>query len=1278
MGKNDLQTAQSDWAKRIDKYISAGIPQSVWEPIASADMKKVYTNASSPMTNENADTEVYAAWKGSNPIPESPRHRSGLFGTLDTIASNIVPDIGNIITDLPRGLYDLGKNVVSPKQWENTGHDLSQALTDAGKGSYGQALRDATQSPLLSLIPGLADAADLTTTKGRQQLEEHPVTAALDVLSLARPLAAASGVALAGSGGSEALTAALDEASTMGKLRGRVDVRKEDPSALAALVSGRPIQAATRGLDRAITAHTGGLQTDLDTGQELGRGQVLSRRALDKVKLDSKNRALSTALNRKQIAGEAIFKDFNTKTLDDIFAPFGNDSQTVAKITAFTEKAAMGDTASMTPQELTVYDKIVQLRATLEDRYTSSGDLIRLQEGLYPHDSPVVKAHNLRSRRAASVEKTADKVAKAQSRHNQAQIALSKAQQVARTAPKENTRELIAAKDGLARAQKSLAIAKKRQATALRFHQVFPTSMGFLRKFKDSQMATYQAQVRLSRAEQRYAKTHAATGPNPIIRGNLQAAAQEAKTAENELSKLSLKHKSNLSRLKKADEIFQRKLIRNPPAHLHEWVRNNFRDRVAKAYEGKQLNENNIPVSRVHELYQLSTFSNAIKEIRNSPTLDRLETYVGKEELNKLWESTVSEGLKLSQYGISPMYFHQVRDADIKSVLSLHIGKTKDVAEAQVRKKAFNLQSSVNNIRAGLSREMLNVIQRDMMQEVYDTALAPHQRTLSELEPIYSKAALKSVGKKTGVRLDHETMTLLEAEWTKFDFDSYGIQRPGTISHTDDIYIPKSLADNLESFSTGGAGVVNFLSHSRAYNRVMGVFRTSVLYGPRHFAHVVIGGLMPIGLDSPSSLVYFPKAYSALHALSSGKPLTAVASSLARDMGTTPEAMTDILRTAGLRFDYRTDAAFKHLQTKQGQKYAQLLTDYWGKTGKRVGDGLSHVEDFAGSLYQLSVALNDIRKGANPYTALEHMRKMVVNLDGFSPFERTILKQIFPFYSFTRFATKFLVQLPFDHPLRVSILSQLSNQAREEWGTGLPQSMMSLFFIGTPGGNGEQWSVNLRNANPFRSVASMFTMAGFMESLNPILQAPFVAAGYNPLNGSAQLYPQVVYDAATGSLVAARPKGDVMLAAEQFIPELGGIDALVGVSDNLRSLQASEPDAFTRELENMFNIPFAVSKYNIPQTRGRTAVNALKGAQNALTAYKKGGDYQDTIGRYALIPYQGYLISPAAFRSYWEAETAALKSQHPGINPAALISKPPTGVATNTLQQLINIYGGSA
>ena len=1157
MSKSTLQSSYSSWSARVVKYEQSGIPASVWAPIAQNDMHKTYTADSTPMTNAEADIAVYSAWKGQSAVQESPRHSGGIMGDIKTVASNIIPDVGNIITSLPRGIGELGKELVTPSTYSNTGNDIGAALAAFSAGQYGQGARDVAKSPLLDLIPGVADVSNLTTAAGRTSLMEHPITAALDVLPITKPLSAATG-AVAG-----------------------IDAGAE--GAAGALRAGKPLSAAVQGIDQSVLG---------------GRGAALTSKLLNKAQLDLKNRMLSSELNREKLVGQDAHRKVTDSDKETIFKELGNDPE---KMIAFSKKLATGDVLGMDATERTVYDKLGAARIKMEDRYTSAGDQVRMEEGMYPKTSPVVKAHNLRDRVGAKYDKATVDLTKAENR---------------------------------------LQVAKSRQAVSVAAAQKVLTGMH----------AT-GAKVTAATREQTL---------RSVARSNT-----EVMRAQRAIATASRKVKDSSKLVKEADKSLQKAVIRDPPAHLHEAIKQNYRRRVAASYSSKTFPDG-IPTEGAASSRILSEYNKVMKDISVTPIMDKFYDYVGKDEAKALFSDSVQEALKLDKEGLGPLYFHSLRDADMEKINSLHLARDKDMPEAQVKKRAFDITSSVMNVRAGYGRESLNIIQRDGMKNVYEKAIKPHEKPLRELmDNIYLPAAQKMIdaGKRRGVSVGDLSKTLLHKEWAEFDFDNYGIKRGTGALKSDSVWIPKSMADNLTQFQEGNRA--DQLLSNRAYQTTMKVFRTSVLYGPRHFAHVVIGGIMPLLLDDPMAITEFPKMWQMFKQLTLGKTFDATG------MPGRPEDWA----TLSSHFDYKTDAGYKMLQTKVGNKYAEMLKDYWAKTGARPGKGIAQIEDAAQSMYQGSVYLRDIKKGVNPVQALEHARKLVVNLDSMSPFERTIMKQVFPFYSFTRFATKFLVQLPFDHPLRVSMLSQLSNQAQEEWGTGLPQTMMSLFFIGEPNAKGDITTVNLRNMNPFRSISNSFTLAGFMSSLNPLLQAPFVAAGFNTLGGTSQLYPEIVYDAQTGGLVAARPKGDLMTAAEGFVPELGALDAYFGISDNLRSLKTTDQGAFDRELMNMFNLPFAISQYNMPQTRGRIAENAYKGAQNALTAYKKSGDFAGTIGRYNLIPYNGQMISPAQFRDYWEKEKAQYGPQNPGADVAALIPKT-TAPTTNTFAELQSYYGG--
>jgi hypothetical protein len=1167
MGKSELDTAYSDWSKRVAKYQTAGIPESVWQPIAQKDLTKTYSQGSTGLTNAEADIAVYSAWRGQSAIQESPRHSGGIFGDISTVLSNIIPDAGELITSLPRGLATLGKELVTPSTYPTIGKDVGTALSDFSSGQYGGGLRELGSTPLLNLLPGVADAADLTTASGRESLLEHPVTAALDVAPIGKGLG-------------------------LGKVAG----------------------GAVRAADEA----TGGIASRA------------ASTALDKLKLNAKNTALSSIMNRGRLADLSAMDQFSSSKLDSMFKELGDDPE---KLVDFTTKARQGDFASMTPEELAVFDKVQAGWGKIQDYHTEQGDLVKLEHGAWPKDSAVVRTYKLRDKQALRVQ--------------------------------EAERNVKIEEEGLRRANEGV---RGVQAEIGHWKQQMENKQAEIKSY----IARVKGPVSSVRRKEIEAGVRRLQGQVGFLQGKVAAAekkmgveVRKQQGAVKRLQKSAGELKGQRARLGKADQVHQRAIVRQPPAHLHEKILQDYRKRVAGEYN-KQKYPDGAPVEGVAEARQIAEYRGVMKDISVTPFMDRFYDYVGRKEAKAILEDTVTEALKLAKEGVAPVYMPHLKERDMENILSVHYARTKDMTESQVKKKALSMESSVMNMRAGFTDAMKEILWRDTLRnEVYPKAIQPHEQEAGGLfDKVFLPHAerLISKGRRRGVSATALATSLMGKEWSYYDLDR-GIREVSGKSRpkSTDKVIPKSMADNLRQFTEGGRA--DTVLNNRAYQTTMGIFRTSVLYGPRHFAHVVVGSLMPLLLDSPSSISQFPKLWELFKTISQGKTFTGKI-----DGHELPPAITS-------HFNSRIDASYKLLQTKVGSRYAELLKDFWAKTGAKPGDKLTQIENAAQSLYQAAVYLNDIKRGGNPMVALEHARKLVVNMDTMSPFERTILKQVFPFYSFTRFATKFLVQLPYDHPLRVAVLSQIANQAYEEWGTGLPQTMMSLFFIGHPTASGDIHTVNLRNMNPFRSITNMFTLGGFMQSLNPILSAPFVAAGLNIMSGTSQMYPEIVYDAQTGDLTTAHPKGDLMQAAEQFVPELGGVDALFGISDNLRSLKSSDQGAFDREIMNMFNIPFAPSQYNLPQTRGRVAENAYKGAENAVTSYKKSGDFAGTIGRYNLIPYHGQLVSPQQFAQYWAQETQTLRSEgYSGSVAAALPT--PTTTTTNILAELQSYYGG--
>lgn len=1256
MAKSQYQSAYNDWSQRIQRYQQAGIPSSVYLPIANRDLSRVYQQGSSTMTNADADTAIYAAWKGANPISETPRHHSGLFGALETVAANVVPDVGNIITGLIRVPQEIGKDIASPKRWEETGHALGSFEGDITTGHVGQALRDLASSHQLSLIPGLADAAALTTEQGRVGLEEHPVTALLDVAPTA------AGKALGA--GARALGAEAEAGGVSG-----------------ALASGQPLRAAARGVDQALQSRLGDTMLGQRAALE-GRGPLgqLGAEALTKLKMDQNSQFALKFVTRMGQLGNNELQMRLANEIAPVLAPLGDDLKARAD---WMEKAQVGNVKDMTPVERGVYQQAMALQKKFMDE--TQGEIVNTPAGPLPIDSPVVRKMRDRERHISNANRAENEYIGHANRLGYAKGELQRLERVQLAKATDKARK------GVEKANASEEYWHKRATASWKLAQKHPDSVELRKFYDDDKMELFKAELRLKDAK--------ATLKNPKVE-----VTGEMKTLGRVVGKLQTQSNRSLADLKKhsnlakiADRRMHQRIVRTSgtgvSATYHPLIREELRTRLHNALEKQMVNkgknlEDQIDVEDLPEGIVLHSYQEAFSRLKSpdGATLSEFKAYIGDKEFKAIFSDSVHEALNMVKGGISPLYFHTPHTDSIDRLLNIKISGMRDTIEAQAKTKLFNYDQSMLDPVQGMTGQAAEITRRRTNQQIYEGVegvakggsggFASHMVQWKDISKDYRKAAEslkqgRSKHKYAHISVGELQRQLIEKDYVKFNFEQYGIRRIAQ-HKAGDMYLPRPMAEVLDYFNSEMSNTkADKLLQSSAYRATMKVFRTSVLWGPRHFVHVVIGGLTALMLSDPSAILEFGKVagpvWGALHGKEM-KPITLNGKEV-----TLPQAFAT-------HFNYETDAGAKIFQQKSGNTMARWMKESWaGKGLEHFNQRMKMVEDFAQSMYQASVYAHHLHfnpdaTGEEAMHFLEHARDMTVNMDGMTPFERTILKQVFPFYSFTRFAVKYLTRLPFDHPLRIAVLSQMSLQAQEEWGTGLPQTMMSLLFMGHPNAAGNIMTMNFRNVNPFRSVSSMFTIAGFVENMNPILQAPFVAMGYNPLSGSGPLYPQVTFDAQTGSLQAVKPKGDLFTAAEQFVPELGGLDAIFGISSNLRTLKATDTGAFDRQLLNMFNIPLAVSSYNIPQERGRVAEDALKGAQNAVTQYRKTGNYADTIGRFALVPYNGSLYTPQQFANYWDQVVAQAKQIAPGAAPSAVIAKPNAPSSSQTLSELINYY----
>lgn len=237
----------------------------------------------------------------------------------------------------------------------------------------------------------------------------------------------------------------------------------------------------------------------------------------------------------------------------------------------------------------------------------------------------------------------------------------------------------------------------------------------------------------------------------------------------------------------------------------------------------------------------------------------------------------------------------------------------------------------------------------------------------------------------------------------------------------------------------------------------------------------------------------------------------------------------------------------------------------------------------------------------------------------------------------TRWALRYLMQYPIDHPIRASILSRLGEQeATYNSAHGIANTMSMLFNFGRPDSKGDQWGTQLRAFNPFRDMASTFTLGGILRALGPVERAVISTTGVNTLSGTPDPFPGIDIDPNTGALVGTVKGASPLTAAEQIVPQLSALDHYLGLSQQARSLRTSDPAAFRRQVFSIFNMPFVPQSYTPTLTAAAHARDQLRVAQNAVSAALKSHDLS-SLSVYNQLPLTSKLkpyFNGASFATY--------------------------------------------
>lgn len=210
----------------------------------------------------------------------------------------------------------------------------------------------------------------------------------------------------------------------------------------------------------------------------------------------------------------------------------------------------------------------------------------------------------------------------------------------------------------------------------------------------------------------------------------------------------------------------------------------------------------------------------------------------------------------------------------------------------------------------------------------------------------------------------------------------------------------------------------------------------------------------------------------------------------------------------------------------------------WSQTKHRIARMNEAVDEIARA-YVYDVHLS---KGRSREFALTRASEAMVDYGNLSPFERSAVRAVVPFYAWQKGIFKLLTHFPTDHPVATGLGLQLGllhqEMMQDRLGGSIPDAYMGLYDIKGLG------VTNVRAFNPFQDSTQLLTADGIGNSINPYIKIFMQMATPPPQPGTTvagvgptgQLEQQVDPGKALGFLGASLPQA--RLAEQQF----GGAD----------------------------------------------------------------------------------------------------------------------------------------
>lgn len=538
----------------------------------------------------------------------------------------------------------------------------------------------------------------------------------------------------------------------------------------------------------------------------------------------------------------------------------------------------------------------------------------------------------------------------------------------------------------------------------------------------------------------------------------------------------------------------------------------------------------------------------------------------------------------LRSQGFDPAFVHHVGEAGKAEMAYPRLVPERIPTMTQLRKRSLVMDTWSKDITVSLSHQAFEYLRSDLTEKaVASLHEAGVFHTAASVDALIKDQATRELAAEmkgaqpTGEQLAGQMQAIRARDWRRVDFEkALPFRKPWVVRNEAETWVKKPVATAFEKMRDGPGAI------SKATRKPMQAFRVSVLaLSPSYYLHVALGNAIAIiGQTSPAVISrWFHTAYEMYHNHT-------IPPEVAQGLIEVPEEV-------------------RAWQVEAGGFLA------------KINNSLRNVPGFRGNVWGPAEAISDISrtiaylegksKGGHA-AGMMMVKKIFQNWDSMTPIERTMVRSVIPFYGFARYVLRYTSAYPFDHPLRASILSNLSRaELADSRSKDLPDQLRNLIFLGHPDARGNVKGINAAGLDPFYDVGSFFTLAGWKKRLNPLFDPALEAMGISQ-SGAPDLHPNVTYDPATGQLVAKGPSPLSLLGglATGLFPQAGGIADIIGQVTGLRASAGKDPEAFKRQVLNAFGVRSFPTSYNIQQIMGKTEIAKYQAIMQALAGAKKG------------------------------------------------------------------------